>query len=352
MGKIGIVIVNYKNYAERFLSDCVESLRKQEADNLSWRLYIVDNASSENSREYLKKYAPEARVIARPDGNYSAANNSGIQKAREDGCDYFVIANMDVVFAPGWLKELATAVNSDKKAGIAQSKILLWPKEKNKINSAGNIIHFLGFGYTLGHGERDRGQYDKKKEIKGYASGCSFIIKKEVIEKIGDYNEEYYMYHDDTEMGWRAKLAGYKIVFASKSSIYHKYEFSRSVKMLYYMERNRYLNIFSFYKLPTIFLIFLPLIIMELGLLSYSVLIKNFKNKLKIYYYFLKPGTWRKIIKTRNSVKKYRQVSDREMSKNISGIIEFQEIMNPVLKYAVNPLFNVYWSIARKFIWW
>ena len=67
--------------------------------------------------------------------------------------------------------------------------------------------------------------------------GSSFAVKKAVLDKIGGYNEEYYMYHDDLEMGWKAKLAGYKIVLAPKSVCYHKYGFSRSIKMVYYMKR-------------------------------------------------------------------------------------------------------------------
>ena len=66
------------------------------------------------------------------------------------------------------------------------------------------------------------------------------------------------MYHDDLEMGWKAKLAGYKIVLAPKSVCYHKYEFSRSIKMVYYMERNRLITHFSFYELTSILAILPP----------------------------------------------------------------------------------------------
>jgi len=351
MNKIGIIIVNYKDYAERFLADCISSLREQQIDDLSWQLYIVDNASSDKTHEYLKKQAPEAKIIPRSNGNYSAANRAGIQQAIQDGCKYFVIVNMDVIFAKNWLSELVRAIESEEQIGIAQSKVMLWP-EKNKINSIGNILHFLGFGFTQGYNEIDQGQYNDLKKIKGYASGSSLIIKKEVIEKIGNYNQEYYMYHDDVELGWRAKLAGYKIVLASKSVIYHKYEFSRSIRMLYYMERNRYIAIFSFYKLPTILLILPPLIIMDLGMLAYSILNGWFSTKLKIYFYFLKFTSWQKIWQTRRRVKKFRQVSDRVITQNISGTIDYQEIMNPILKYIVNPIFNLYWKFIRLFIWW
>jgi GT2 family glycosyltransferase len=283
---------------------------------------------------------------------------------------------MDVKFDADWLAELVKAVESENppsplyqggdKIGIAQSKILLYPKNnegwKNpRINSLGNIIHFLGFGFTRGYNEVDKNPPATSPHpspsqgegvIKGYASGCSFIIKKEVIEKIGGYNEEYYMYHDDLELGWKTRLAGYKIVLAPKSIVYHKYEFSRSVRMLYYMERNRHLAIFTYYRLPTIILILPALLVMDLGMLFYSIINGWFFTKLKICFYFLNPAVWLKIFRTRKEIKKLRVKKDREIIKDFSGEIKFQEIANPVLKYIVNPALNIYWKIIKIFIFW
>lgn len=91
-----------------------------------------------------------------------------------------------------------------------------------------------------------------------------------MFTKIGGYNEEYYMYHDDLEISLKVKLAGYKIILAPRSVIYHQYEFSRSTKMIYYMERNRYLTIMTFYPAYLVFLIILPCIIMDLGMFLFN----------------------------------------------------------------------------------
>ncbi len=211
---------------------------------------------------------PEAKIIPRNDGNYTAANNAGFQQAILDGFDYFVVANMDVRFHKDFLSELLNAVDSDNSIGIVQSKILLYPKNNEewthpRINSTGNIINYLGFGYTKEYNSLDR-EMDGLPEIM-YASGCAFIIKKELLKIIGGYNEEYYMYHDDMEISWKVALAGYKIVLAPKSIVYHKYEFDRSIQMVYYMERNRYLTILIYYKLPTLILLLPALLIMDIG---------------------------------------------------------------------------------------
>ncbi len=352
--KIGIILVGYQDYVNRFLLECRDSLRAQNYPQDLYQVYIVDNCSI-NDCEFIKKNYPEAKCVSRLDGNYAAANNLGIQMARADNCQYFVIANMDTKFDPNWLSELAKAVEADHKIGIAQSKILLYPKNKEewqkpKINSIGNIMHFLGFGFTRRYKEPD-------KLIKGlpeitYASGCSFIVKKEVLDKIGLYDEDYWMYHDDIEMSWRTRLAGYKIVLAPRSIVYHKYEFSRSVRMLYYMERNRYLAMFHYYKLATILLLLPAIITMEAGMIAYSLVQGWFGTKLKVIAYFLKTGTWMKIRKKRQLVKKIRKLSDKKIIKNFEGRVLFQEIENLVLKYIANPILNFYWRVIKQIILW
>jgi GT2 family glycosyltransferase len=351
--KVGIIMVGYADYVNRFLLECRDSLREQDYDN--FQVYIIDNCSI-NDCEFSKKHYPEAISVHRDDGNYAAANNLGMKMALDDGCEYLVIANMDTKFKKDWLSELVRAIESDEKIGIAQSKMLLYPKDeaewkKSKINSTGNIMHFLGFGFTKDYNRED---YDIEglPEIEGYASGCSFITKKEVIEKVGMENEDLWMYHDDVEFSWKVKLAGYKIVLAPKSVMYHKYEFGRSILMLYYMERNRTLVMLYFYRIPTLILLLPAIVAMDLGMTLYSIPGKWFKTKMRVFGYYLKPSTWIQIARHRKEVRKFRVVNDREIVKNFEGRVLFQEIENPVLKYIANPIFNAYWQIVKYIIVW
>ena len=351
MPKVGIVIVNYKNYVNRFLADCRDSLRLQTYPAENFQVYIVDNASSEESRAYIKDEYSEAIIIPREDGNYSAANNAGIKKAQDNGCKYFVIANMDTIFDKDWLAELVAAIDAKPDAGMVQSKILLEGKEK--INSLGNVQHYLGFGYTLGYNELSTKQTSTEiTEIKGYASGCSFITKDKVLQKIGLYNEEYYMYHDDLEMGWRARLTGYKIYLAPKSILQHKYEFSRSVRMLFYMERNRQIAMLSYYDWRTLILIFPGWLIMEWGMWFYALTKGWLKTKIKATAYFFKSNSWKKIATTRKQAKGLRKISEKKAIENLSGEVLFQEIENPLLKYVANPILNMYWHLIKLVIFW
>ncbi len=351
---VGVILINYKDYAERFLAPCRDSLRRQSYPTELIKIYIIDNASTPESLIYLKNIYPEAVILPRKDGNYAAANNLGFKTAREDGAEYLVTVNMDTEMASDWLSELVRALDNNPDAGVAQSKILLYPKneaEKNnpKINSLGNVIHFLGFGFTSGYGEPDR-EISGYPDIKGYASGCSFIIRATVIDKIGGYNEEFYMYHDDLELSLKVKLAGYKIILAPRSIIFHKYEFSRSTQMVYYMERNRYLTLLTFYPTYLIILITLPGVIMDIGMMFFSIIKGWFKEELKIYSYFLQTRNYDKIIQERARIKEFKVRPFRSLAKDFSGKIEFSEIANPILKYLVNPLLNIYWQIVRLII--
>ncbi len=352
--KVGVILVNYKDYAQKYLAPCFASLRKQTYPAEPTHIFIVDNAATPVSQEFLKKHCPEAIVLARPDGNYAAANNLGARAALSAGCAYLVMANMDTEMEAEWLNELVKALDKNPEAGLAQSKILLYPKTaagkaRPKINSLGNIFHFLGFGFTSAYGEEDR-ELAGYPEITGYASGCAFIIRAALFEKIGGYNEDYYMYHDDTELSLKAKLTGAKIILAPRSVIYHKYEFQRHARDLYYQERNRRLVLLAFYPLYLLLLVFPAAFFMDLGLFFFSFFGGWLKTELKICAYFSCPAHYLKICRARRRLKKIAVMPFSRLAKNFSGRIEFQEINNPLLKYLVNPAFNFYWRVIKKII--
>jgi len=351
---VGIILVGYQDYANRFLKECWESLEKQSYPAEFFQVYLVDNCPLENGK-YVKENFPRIHYLSRSDGNYTAANNLGAQQAIKDGCEYLVMANMDTVFDRYWLEELVKAIEKKEEVGIAQSKVLLYPRssaEKKEpiVNSWGNRLHFLGFGYTEGYKEKDR-EISGFPEI-GYASGCSFIISQKTFWQIKGYDEEYWMYHDDVEISWKVKLLGLKIVLAPRSVVFHKYEFSRSIRMVYYMERNRYLAMFHFYKGKTILLLIPAMLIMEGGMLVFSVIGGWLGAKLKADFYFCRPDVWKRIRAKRKFVAKIRKVSDRQITKDFSGKVLFQEIDNPLLKYIGNPFLNFYWKIVKLFIFW
>lgn len=349
--KVAIVLINYKDYARTYLADCRDSLRAQTYGSSYLQVYIVDNLSSKETRDYLKKEYQEAIVLPRADGNYCAANNLGFKTAIADGYEYIITLNMDTVLESKCVEELVMSLDKNKAAGISQAKILLHsPGSKDaKINTLGNIVHFLGFGSTSFYQEPDR-EISGYPEIVGYASGCCFISRKEVFEGVGAWNEEYYMYHDDIEYSLKARLAGYKIILAPKARVYHRYEFSRSQRMLYYMERNRYLLALSFYPVYLLILLLPAFICLNLAMMLFAIVKGWFKTWLRVNLYFINPLTWWKIFRFRVSIKRLPNKFSQEVAKSMAGKLEFLEVDNFILRYIANPILNAYWQLVKKII--
>lgn len=350
--KVAVALVNYKDYAKKYLNECIASLRRQSYPKDSFKIFIVDNATSAETEKYLRETAVGAEIIPdRRNTGFALGNNLAMCRALEVGYDYVVLFNVDTIAEPRWLEELVRAAEADKGLGAVQSLIMLHP-ETEKINSLGNQLHFLGFGFCEGYGEKIS---DLKPPIQRpffYASGASVLYPVEALKKVGLFDPEFFMYHEDTDLSWRIRRAGYKILLAEKSIMYHKYQFSRSILQFYYMERNRMIMMFENYRLGTLIMIFPPFLIMELGMLFYAALRGMFWTKLRTYGYFLHWKNWARMIKNKRQKAKLRKVSDRKLSRLIVGRLEFQEIANPILTYLVNPVFNVYWKLVRLLIFW
>ncbi len=349
--KIAVVLINYKDYARSFLKECRDSLRDQTYGSKNIQVYIVDNASSKETVDYLKKEYEEAIILPRADGNYCVANNLGFREAILAGHNYIVTLNMDTVLDSRCIEELVLSLELNQEAGISQAKILIHSEEGTdaKINTLGNIVHFLGFGSTSAYREADR-EIEGYPEILGYASGCCFISRREVFEKISGWNEEYYMYHDDIEYSLKARLADYKIILAPKARVFHKYEFSRSQRMLYYMERNRYLMAFSFYPIFLLVILAPVFVFLNIAMMGYSLIGSWFKTWLKVNLYFWNPLSWWKIFKFRASIKRLGGSFNSQITKTMAGRLEFLEIDNFILRHIANPILNTYWQFVKKII--
>lgn len=358
MAKISIILVNYKDYAKKYLPDCLKSLNNQTMSKSEYEIIVVNNAADDDSRAYLNQFS-EIKVYERADGNYCAANNLGIKEALKNGAEYVVIANMDTEFAPLWLAELKKAIDGNPQTGIAQSKIFLYPKNEEEkkdslINTTGNAFNFLGFGYTENYRKKNSqiSFVEKYPLINGYASGCSFIIKKEVLQKIGGYDENFYMYHDDIDISLKARLAGYEIRLAPQSMLFHKYEFPRSAQMIYHMEKNRWLTFLTIYSLPTTLIILPIFLLFESGMIFYSIITGWWPKKLENLKYFCKIETWRYLRNKRNELRNLKIGSEKDFLENLRGGIYFLEIENNVLKYLVNPILEIYWFLIKLIIVW
>jgi GT2 family glycosyltransferase len=222
-----IIIVNWNG--KQYLDDCLSSLEDQTYK--FFKTIIIDNNSSDDSVEFIKKKFIQIKIIQNTQNfGFAQGNNIGIKYALQNNADIIILLNNDTIVDKNWLQEMINTANSNKKIGLVQAKIFIDNKDKKHIiNTVGNNIHYLGFGYCGHYKEIDNGQFSKDTEIT-YASGASLLIKKKVLDSIGMLDEKFFLYHEDLDLGWRARLFGFNIYLSNKAIVWHKYSFSKNKK--------------------------------------------------------------------------------------------------------------------------
>lgn len=345
--KIAVVIAAWK--AVPFLDDCLNSLAAADTTGLEMRVFLVDDESPDETAAYTQEHWPWVSVC-RLDRNsgFAGANNHGIRQAMQWGADYVYLLNQDTAVDPGFLREAVALADAEPRTGAVQSLLLLHERPE-LVNSWGNAIHYLGFGYSLGY-KRPRSEAPTKPVDIIYPSGAAVLLRVTALEQVGLLDESLYMYHEDLDLGWRLRLAGWQNRLAPQSVVYHKYEFSRSISKFYYMERNRYLVLFQNLRLWSLIVLAPVLVAVEFGLLLLAAYGGWWQQKLKIYAYFLQPGCWQDISQKRYSIAQLRQVSDRQIMAPFVSDISFQEVDSPFSRYLANPAMRLAWRLIKPLI--
>lgn len=355
--KVLVSILLYNS--EKFLPELLHSLEQISYPHDQFEIFFVDNASPDKSGEIVgqalarfNSKSIKTTLIINPKNNgFTGGHNQAFRRAIEQNIPYIYLLNSDAIVEPNFLTEAVAMAEANKNTAIVQSLILLHP-ETDQINTIGNAMHYLGFGYAVGE-RQPISHLDKLQnflEHQGYASGAGVLFRTAVLKTIGIFDEYMFLYHEDLDLSYRARVAGFDIRLATHSVMYHRYEFSRSITKFYYMERNRFYVLFSNYKLWTLILIFPALFFTELGLFIFSIKSGWWKEKLRAYGHMFKPQTWRKIMARRRHIASFRQISDQEMSTFFTSVIDSPELKNPLLLPALNKILTVYWQIIKQLI--
>ncbi len=353
MYKTGIILLtyNFEKRAELFFSKIKTSLEKRK----DVVLIIIDNNSSDNTKNIIedKLKNNENYIFIENEENFGFAkgNNIGIEKAKDLKCEFIILLNDDAYpLKDTWIEKFENILEKDNRLACASSIIL--NSNNKKINSAGVNLCYNGIGYCRDlNKEYISGNYSEYIE-KGYAMGTALIIRLGALKIVGYFRNEYFLYHEDSELQIRFILSGYKIGFINEALIEHDYNFnSRSGKnKFYYIERNRLFNIFSQYKIKTLILLFPVIIFWELGIILFSIKEKWFSLKLKAYKDFFK--NIENIKKWRKENNKIRKIKDRELLKHMNYNVKFSETDNLFIKYIANPISFIYYLFLKIIIWW
>jgi len=359
MKKVGIVIVNWNSIRLGYANDLVDSLNKINYPESDYKVFISDNQSDDGSPDFIENNLRNSIVIRNEDNlGFAEGNNRVVDRLIREGYDYTYLLNHDTEVEPDFLIKAVEMMDNDDKVGSVQSLLLLHedvaPEPYEEINSIGNAIHFLGFGFSKG-GYEKLSDYTRDelnaKEI-AYGSGAAVLLNLEVVKRTGLFDTHFFMYHEDLDLGWKIKMAGYKNLLSYDSVVYHKYEFSKSMDKYYYMERNRYIVLYENLKFGTLLLIAPFLLAFELGTLLFSFKSGFWKQKTRVYPYFFKWSSWKLIFKHRKEKSKFRVAKDIDVLRNFSGSISNQNIDNGLLTKVVNPVAEIYFKIIKKLIVW
>ena len=300
---VSIVIANYNG--GRLVEGCLRSVFK--TDFPSFEVIVVDNGSTDGSPDVIAEHIPAARLIRlRKNLGFAVANNIGIQAASGK---YLVLLNGDTEVEPQWLTRLVEAAERMPETAFLQPKILFLDN-RDVINSAGNEIHFAGFGVCRGIATRDSGRFDQVEKI-GYASGACVMVSREALQKIGPLDDIFFVYGEDKDWGWRGKMLGYESVYVPTSRVYHKWSavLGWSPKKMYHLELERIVSISKNYSKQAIALLAPILGLVELGVLAHAVIKGWFREKILAYAHAI--AFRKEIARRRKQVFSQRKLPDR-----------------------------------------
>jgi GT2 family glycosyltransferase len=230
---ISVVVLNWNG--GRIVKECLLSLRSQDYRPLE--IFVVDNASTDTSVDLIEKEFPEVKLIVNEiNVGFGGGNNLGIKASRGE---YIMILNNDARLDTDCLSELKRSIEKDKKYGACASKIFLDHKD-NVLDAAGIAIYEDGL--SIGRGRLEpAARYNIEEEV-FFASGCAVLLRKEMLDDIGLFDEDLFAYADDTDMGWRAQSAGWRCIYNPRAAVYHLHSASSSAYSplkAFLVERNR-----------------------------------------------------------------------------------------------------------------
>ncbi len=233
-GLVSLIVVNWNGMS--YLAECLDSASRQSYPLKE--VIVVDNGSSDGSDAWLRENCAGRYRLLEQGRNtgFAGGVNAGIRASLGE---YVALLNNDASAEPGWLREMVACMD-DPAVGMVASKIL-FHERRDVIDKAGHLFYPDGLNRGRGAGDADRGQYDAPGEI-FFADGCAALYRRSMLDAVGLFDEQFFAYGDDADLGLRARWQGWKCAYAPSARVYHRHSGSLgkySPEKAFLVERNR-----------------------------------------------------------------------------------------------------------------
>lgn len=212
--RASVIVLNHNG--RRYLDACLAAVLRQKLAG-EFEVMMADNASSDGSVGYVEEHFPGVGVLALPKNlGFSAAYNRAFDAARGD---YLILLNNDTEVRAGWLAALVEAADSDQQIGAVTSK-MIFRDRPDTIQNAGSLLLSDGSGADRGFGEPDCGQYEQREEVFAACGGAMLLTRRALLD-VGGLDETFFAYYEDTDLSWRIRLRGWRIIYEPSAVVEH-----------------------------------------------------------------------------------------------------------------------------------
>lgn len=339
--KIFVLILGYNDLNN--LDECITSLLNQSYKK--YEVWFADNNSRDGSVEFVRQKFPTVKSIQfNKNGGYAGGNNKLIKRAFNKDADFCLVLNADTKVDKNLLSSLVKSYEENSKrykVGLIQPAVMIYD-QPTKINTIGNVIHYLGFGYCGNYLNNKIPKVDK--EIIS-VSGTAMFISKDYYKNVGLFDGDFFMYNEDQNYSWRGLMLGYHHFLSVDGIIWHKYSFSKNKNKMYHSEKNRLMMIKENYEKKTLLKLWPIIILNEILMVFYSLFTGWFLLKMKSYVFLFKNRE--KIKNKRHIIQTKRVIDDKKIINNFESKLDFSVMNNSIIKFIINPVYSFYFSLVK-----
>jgi GT2 family glycosyltransferase len=281
-------------------------------------------------------------VIESDNVGFGAGCNRG---AREVDADVLVFVNPDTVVQPGAVQALERGLAAPD-VGVVQARLRLLQRPE-LLNSSGNVVHVSGLAWPGGYGDPAE-ELASPQDI-AYASGAALAIRRDVFNELGGFTEELFLYQEDLELSWRAHLHGLRVLVLPEADVLHDYVLERPGRQKeYYLERNRLIVVLSAFSGRLLLMLAPVLLAVEAGIVLVAWRQGWLREKARGWIWLARNRAW--LAAHRRETQSLRRVSDRELARFLTPVVDARMLELPAGAAALNGLIAAWWRGVRVFL--